>query len=381
MKPIYLDNNATTQIDNAVLDAMLPYFHEVYGNPSSILNEYGNKASQAIQDAKRLMVTCFHALSENDFIFTSGATESNNLALKGIVSSTVKKTPHIITSQIEHESILEVCKQLEQEGASITYLPVDTDGIVKVSDVEKAVTENTILISIMSANNEIGTIQPIEEIGAIARQHHILFHTDATQYIGFQLIDVSKISVDMISFSGHKIYGPKGIGGLYANAQARLRLQPQMLGGGQQLGLRSGTLNVPGIVGMAKAVEFLRIHQAEDNKRILTFRNQLMTFLVTKVGAVINGDKERRLPNNLNFYIPGITALSFIAKFPELSVSTGSACSSKSGKDSHVLKAIGLDRIAIDQSIRLGLGKGLREGDVYTIIELLNERMCRNVSG
>lgn len=378
MDSIYLDNSATTKTDDTVLAVMLPFFQEVYGNPSSTLNEYGYKASQAVRHAKNLLSSSFHALSENDFIFTSGATESNNLALRGCIFNFAKKAPHIITSQIEHESILQVCKQLEQEGVSVTYLPVGTDGIVKVSDVERAITENTNLISIMSANNEIGTIQPIEEISAIARQHRILFHTDATQYIGFRLIDVSKIPVDMISLSAHKIYGPKGIGALYANAQARRRLQSQMLGGGQQMGLRSGTLNVPGIVGLAKAVELLRLHQAEDNKRISTLRNKLMTFLETEIGAVINGNKEVRLPNNLNFYIPGITALSFIAKLPELAVSTGSACSSRSGKDSHVLQAIGLDKMAIDQSIRFGLGKDLNEDNINYVISLIHERIGGN---
>lgn len=375
MKPIYLDNNATTKMDDIVFAAMLPYFREEYGNPSSALNVYGHNAMWAVHNAKCLLANSFHALSENDFIFTSGATESNNFALKGIIASAQKKQPHIITSEIEHESILQVCRQLEQKGVSITYLPVGTDGLVKVADVERTITEKTVLISIMSANNEIGTIQPIEEIGMLAMRHHIFFHTDATQYISYRLIDVSKACVDMISFSGHKIYGPKGVGGLYANSKVRHRLQPQLAGGGQQMGLRSGTLNVPGIVGLAKAIELLSVHQVEDNQRILQFRNQLMTFLETEIGAVINGDKEKRLPNNLNFYIPGVTALSIIAKLPELAVSTGSACSSHSGKDSHVLTAIGLNASQLEQSIRIGLSKDLNDNDIKYIIKLIHERM------
>lgn len=357
METIYLDNNATTRMDDKVLKAMLPYMTEIYGNASSVLHSLGQTAACAVKQAQETLVECFNATSKNDFIFTSGATESNNLAISGIIQASREKNPHIVVSSIEHPSILQVCKYWEKRGVVCTYLPVDKLGRVSAIDVKNAIREETILISVMGANNEIGTIQPIEEIGEIAKNQEIIFHVDATQYLYYKLIDVQEMPVDLVSFTGHKIHGPKGIGGLYANSGARRKMLPQIRGGGQQNNLRSGTLNVAGIVGLAKAVEILAQHQKEDNERIREMRDLFLNRLQKKHLVVVNGTMEDRLPNNLNLYFPNISALQMMAKLPHLAFSTGSACSSASGISSHVLKKIMLDDTNIKNSLRFGLSR------------------------
>lgn len=377
METIYLDNNATTKIDEEVLKAMLPYMTEIYGNASSVLNSFGQAAAKAVVQSQNILADCFDADSKDDFIFTSGATESNNLAISGVIQAYHKKNPHIIVSTIEHPSILQVCKYWEKHGVTCTYLPVDQLGRVCIGDVEAAIRENTILISVMSANNEIGTIQPIEEIGQIARKNGIFFHTDATQYLYYKIINVRKLPVDLISFSGHKIHGPKGIGALYVNSRVRRKLMPQIRGGGQQKNLRSGTLNVAGIVGLAKAVEILTLCQEETNRTILELRNYFLNELKKNHLLFVNGDLKNRLPNNLNLYFPNVSALQLASNLPNLAFSMGSACSSEKGESSHVLKEIRLGEIDIRNSLRFGLSKytTFREIDmaVKSIDQVLND--------
>lgn len=371
METIYLDNNATTRMDDEVFAAILPYFQEFYGNPSSTLHFYGQQADYAVRQARGVLADCFHAASENDFIFTSGATEANNLAILGIARASKQKHPHVIVSSIEHPSVFQVCRQLEREGAVCTYLPADPSGVISVLEVERAITTDTILLSIMSANNEIGTIQPIEELGRLAHRHNILFHTDATQYVGYRLINVSHSPVDLMSVSGHKIYGPKGIGLLYAGAQARRVLKPQLYGGGQQNNLRSGTLNVPGIVGLAKAVELLARDQDRDSRRIAALRDSFLSLLQRDISVVVNGTMEERIPNNISFYIPGVSALWLASKLPELAFSMGSACATGSTQGSHVLAAIGLGSEQIDSTVRVGLSKFTSEEEVERAARLI----------
>lgn len=354
---IYLDNNSTTKMDADVFQSMFPYFSEEYGNASNIKNRAGKNANKAVKDSLYLLKECFNAKSSEDFIITSGATEANNLAISGLLMSD-SCPKHIIVSCIEHPSVLNVCRWWESRGIRCTFIPVDSNGIVKVDEIEKNITNNTCLISVMSANNEIGTIQPIGKIVEIARKRNILVHTDATQYIYYQFIDVQEIPVDMISFSAHKIHGPKGVGGLYANERARSMLNPIIFGGGQQEGLRSGTLNVPGIVGMAKAAQIQKKEQPIVNVRLLELRNLLLDILQRKVEFQINGDIRSRIPNNLNLIFPNIPANVLISNVPELAISTGSACSSeRTNNDSYVLKSIGIQENWARSAIRIGLSK------------------------
>lgn len=377
MKMVYLDNNATTRIDDAVLNAMLPYMTELYGNASSALHVFGQSAARIVSDSQNMLADYFNATSKNDFIFTSGATESNNLAISGIVRASQHKNPHIIVSSIEHPSILQVCKYWEQHGVYCTYLPVDSLGRVHTADVKKAVREETVLISIMGANNEIGTIQPIEKIVDIAKKNNILIHVDATQYLYYKLINVQELPADLISFSAHKIHGPKGIGALYANSVARSIMIPQIWGGGQQNNLRSGTLNVAGIVGLAKAVEILAQHQRDDNKRIIGLRNHFLNELQKRHLIIVNGDMENRLPNNLNFYFPDISALRLATMLPNLAFSMGSACSSASGLESYVLKGIGLNEKYIKNSMRFGLSKFTTHQEIEEAVKSITQALAK----
>ena len=364
---IYLDNNATTKVDNAVLEKMLPYFTEQYGNPSSTRNLLGKAANNAVEDSMYTIMDCFNAKSVNDFVVTSGATESNNFAITGVLESCEDEKKHIVVSCIEHPSIKNVCAFWEKKGIECTYLPVDDQGVVSIQDLKKSIRNETCLISIMSANNEIGTIQPIEEAANIARENGILFHTDATQYLYFNFWNVKKIPIDMISFSAHKLHGPKGIGGLYINARARKKIQPIILGGGQQKNLRSGTLNVPGIVGMAKAMSLLKEEQSQINTRIIGLRNLLINKLSEKNTVCINGSLLNRIPNNLNIYFPGVPAIALIEKLPNLIFSTGSACSSHiENEKNEVLQAIGRSEQQIKESFRLGFSKFTTEEEIIS---------------
>lgn len=382
---IYLDNNATTKIDEEVLKEMLPYFGELYGNPSNNKNWFGKAVDDIVEDSLYRIMDCFNANSINDFVVTSGATEANNLAITGILEADRNHKKHLIVSCIEHPSVLEVCRYWEGKGVECSYLPVNHDGVISLETLKNSIRPETCLISIMSANNEIGTIQPIEEIAEIAKKNDILFHTDATQYLYSKFLDVKKIPVDMISFSSHKLHGPKGMGGLYINAKARKKIHPLILGGGQQRNLRSGTLNVPGIVGMAKAMSLLKMDQGQINNELIRLKNILLHRLSEKHVICINGSVKDRIPNNINMYFPGVSAVALMEKLPDIIFSSGSACSnhSKDGK-SHVLKCIGLNDSQIKSSFRLGLSKFTTEEEVISTADqilLALERMYQENEG
>lgn len=370
MSIIYLDNNATTRMDDDVVAAMLPYFTEMYGNPSSTFHQFGLAAEQAVERVKRTISGYLNADSKNDIIFTSGATESNNMVLRGIIKETKIKKPHIIITSIEHASILYTCRLLEKNGVQCTYLSVNQNGKINLQELEDSIQDNTVLISIMYANNEIGVIEPIEEACKLAREHNILFHTDATQYIGAYPVDVRRLPVDMVTFTAHKIYGPKGIGILYANEKARTLLAPLITGGEQQHGMRAGTLNVASIVGMGKAIELLSRSQKEDSIRIASMRNTLADSLSAYGNIRINGDLKDRIPNNLNITLPGITAVALATKIPDIAFSTQSACSSISN-NSHVLKAIGMKEDEMKCTVRLGLSKYTTEDEISRTVKAI----------
>ena len=370
---IYLDNNATTKVDGEVLKEMLPYYEEFYGNPSNNKNEFGKRVRTVWEDSLYVIKDCFNAMSINDFVITSGATESNNLALTGILENDRRTKKHIIVSSIEHPSILEVCSYWEERGVECTYIPVDKNGIISLEVLESSVKPETCLISIMSANNEIGTIQPIEKIAEIAQKYDVLFHTDATQYLYYSFINVKDIPVDMLSFSAHKLHGPKGIGGLYINSKVRNKIQPIILGGGQQENLRSGTLNVPGIVGMSKAMSLLKENQEKINNELIYLRNLLLQQLAEKNKVCINGSVEKRIPNNINIYFPEVSANVLIERLADIVFSTGSACSSHAiNKNSYVLESIGLNDSQIKSSIRLGLSKFTKEEEIILAVDKIN---------
>ncbi len=358
--PIYLDHNATTPVDGRVLEKMLPYFCEVYGNASSIDHLHGNKAKQAVDAARQTIAKALGCRKESEIVFTSGATEANNLALIGAFRKFRDKGNHIISTAIEHPAVLDTLAYLRGEGAEITLLPVDSFGVVDLEELEKAIKKETILISVMFANNEIGTIQPIKEIGRIAKAKGILFHTDAAQAVGHEKINVYEMNIDLLSFSAHKFYGPKGIGGLFVRSYAPLiKLAPISFGGGHEKGMRSGTLNVPGIVGMAEALSLANKEMTTENKRLKEAAELICKRLQQAFPEIkLNGHPQLRLAHNLSLTIPGVEAKALIHKLKnKLSFSAGSACSTVKVEPSHVLKAIGLSDDETFQTIRLGLGR------------------------
>lgn len=368
-KRIYLDHAATTPLAAEVLEAMKPYFSEKYGNASS-LHSFGVEARDAVE-ASRKTAAKFLGAKLTEIVFTSGGTESNNLAIKGIAFANKTRGNHIITSKIEHHAIEEPCKWLEQHGFKITYLNVDRHGLVDPKEVEKAITKETILVSIMHANNEIGTIEPIEEIGKICKKHKVYFHTDAVQSFGKIPIDVKKMNIDLLSASSHKLYGPKGIGLLYINQD--VKIEPVQHGGGHEQGLRSGTENVPGIVGFAKAIELAEKNMKKETDRQTRLRDRIISEILKIPGAQLNGHPSKRLPNNVNVSIKGIEGESLLIRLNEkgIAVSTGSACSTKSLAPSHVLTAIGLTPEQAHGSLRITLGKDNTEQDVNYVLEEL----------
>ena len=353
---IYLDHNATTPVDPRVLEAMLPYFTEVYGNAASIDHEAGLIAMRAVETAREQCARIIGAADPKEIIFTSGATESDNIALFGVAEKDADKGDHIITCVTEHKAILDCCKRLEQMGKRVTYLPVDQYGLIDLDDLRKAITPRTILISIMFANNEIGTIAPVKEIGAIAHEHGVLFHTDAAQAVGHVPVDVEDMHIDLLSFSAHKIYGPKGIGGLYVRRRnPRVKVAPVIYGGGHELGLRSGTLNVPGIVGMGKALEIAGQQMKADAKKYREWTKMMYEQLCEQLGDVaLNGHPTQRLPHNLNVSIKGIESKSLVVQLKNIAISTGSACTSATVEPSHVIKALGFGEDRAHSAIRLG---------------------------
>ncbi len=373
--PIYLDNHSTTPVDPKVVEFMLPFFTEVFGNPSSKSHEFGWKAEAAVENARKLVARLINAESRN-IIFTSGATESINLAVKGAAEMYSAKGNHIITTKIEHEAVLDTCKNLEKKGFNITYLDVDDFGIVNPEDIRNSINDRTILVSVMYANNEIGTIQPICEIGKICRSKHVLFHTDATQAVGKIPVDVVRDSIDLLSFSSHKIYGPKGIGALFLRSRIpKIRLYRQIDGGLQERGLRAGTLNVPGIAGFGKACEIANSLLNGESKRINYLKNMLYNGIITGLNGVkLNGHPDKRIANNLNLSFEGINSDSLILAIKEIAVSTGSACSSETAETSHVLEAINVDEDLKRSAIRFGIGRFNTEEEIqYTVNKIIEK--------
>jgi cysteine desulfurase len=368
---IYLDHQATTPVDPRVLDAMLPYLTSGYGNPSS-LHAYGRQAAEAIRVARNQLRELIAASTESEVVFTSGATEADCLAITGIARALKGVGHHIITTAIEHKAVLASCRRLAEEGFQVTIIPVKADGLVNPADIAAAITPGTVLVSVMHANNEIGTIQPLAEIGNITREHGVLLHTDAAQSLGSLAFHVDHLGVDLASFSGHKIYGPKGVGALYVR-RGKIRPVPHIVGGGQEYGLRPGTLNVPGIVGIGQAAAILAEQRHVDTRRIADLRDQLLAMLGQTVSGVrLNGSLTRRLPGNLNITIPGIEADQLVDHLPGLAISTGSACSTGQPDPSHVLTAIGLDRSSARSSIRIGLGRSTTLQDIISAVQQIS---------
>ncbi|MEO8905678.1 MAG: IscS subfamily cysteine desulfurase [Polyangiaceae bacterium] len=377
--PIYMDNHATTPLDKRVLEAMLPYFTQDFGNAASRTHAYGWHAEAAVEDARETIAEYIGAESGKEIVFTSGATESDNLAIKGVAEYYKGKGNHIITTTIEHKAVLDSCKRLEKEGYTVTYVNAGPDGLVNPADIEAAITDKTILVSVMLANNEVGTIQPIAEIGAITRKRGVLFHCDAVQGFGKTPFDVRAMNVDLASLTAHKIYGPKGVGALYVRrSKPRVRLVAQMDGGGHERGNRSGTLNVPGIVGFAKAVQIFKQEGVAEAERIQGLRDRLHNKLNKELDSVfLNGHPEKRLPGNLNLSFSFVEGEGLMMAIKDVAVSSGSACTSASLEPSYVLRSMGLDEELAHSSIRFGLGRFNTEEEVDYVAELVIAKVKR----
>ena len=366
--PIYMDNHSTTPMDPRVLDTMLPYFIEKFGNAASRNHQFGWEAEEAVENARKQIAKLIHC-DAKEIVFTSGATESDNLALKGVVEMYKEKGDHIVTCTTEHRAILDTCKSLEKRGIKVTYLPVEKDGRVNPDEVRKALTDKTILISVMLANNEIGTIHPIAEIGKIAKEKGILLHCDATQGVGKIPVDVEALKVDLMSFTAHKIYGPKGVGALYVRKKGpRVRLVPQIDGGGHERGMRSGTLPVPLIIGFGKACELCEQEMPAESKRIAAMRDRLQSQIMTNLDeCYLNGHQTERLPHNLNISFAYVEGEALLMGVKEIALSSGSACTSATLEPSYVLRALGVGSDLAHSSIRFGLGRFTTDEEVdYT---------------
>lgn len=381
--PIYMDYHATTPMDPRVFEAMKPYFLEHFGNAASRNHSFGWEAEEAVEKARKQIAELIGATAK-EIVFTSGATESDNLAIKGVAEAHQGKGNHIVTCVTEHKAVLDSCKVLQKRGFEITYLPVQPDGLVDLQKLRGALTDKTILISIMAANNEIGTIHPVKEIGRMARERGILFHTDATQAVGKIPIDVDELCIDLLSITAHKMYGPKGIGALYVRSKnPRVKLMPQIDGGGHEQGMRSGTLNVPGIAGLGAACALAQKEMATEGERMIGLRERLRLGIVSQLEDVqVNGHVTERLPGNLNISFAYVEGESLLMGLKEIAVSTGSACTSANLEPSHVLKAIGLEDELAHTSIRFGLGRFNTEEEVdYTIQRVVEEvRRLREIS-
>ncbi len=356
--PIYLDYNATTPTDPRVVEAMLPYFTEIYGNAASRNHSFGWTAEKAVEDARELLGSVIHATGK-EIIFTSGATESNNIAILGAAEFHKSKGKHLITSPIEHKAVIDPFHALEQQGWEVTFLDVDQDGCIDLEQLERSIRPDTVLVSLMAGNNEIGTLHPLAEIGRITRKHGVLFHTDATQAYAKIPINVDEMNIDLLSLSGHKMYGPKGVGALYVRRKRpRARLAPVMFGGGHERGLRSGTLNVTGVVGMAKAAELCAEEMASETERQISLRQRLYSKLTAELDYVfLNGHPTERLPNNLNLSFGYVEGESLMMGIGDIAVSSGSACTSASLEPSYVLHALGVGDDLAHSSIRFGVGR------------------------
>ena len=376
--PIFMDNHSTTPMDPRVLEAMLPYFIEKFGNAASRNHQLGWEAEEAVENARKQIAKLINC-DAKEIVFTSGATESDNLALKGVVEMYKEKGDHVITCSTEHRAVLDTCKSLEKRGIKVTYLPVAKDGLVSPDEVRKAITDKTILISIMMANNEIGVIHPVAEIGKIAKEKGILFHCDATQAVGKVPVDVEALKVDLMSFTAHKIYGPKGVGALYVRKKGpRVRLVPQIDGGGHERGMRSGTLPVPLIVGFGKACELCQQEMEQEALRLSALRDRLKKGLEAKLDEVfINGSLEHRLPNNLNMSFAYVEGESLLMGINDIAVSSGSACTSATLEPSYVLKALGTGDDLAHSSIRFGIGRFNTEAEVDYVADRVVETVER----
>ena len=381
--PIYLDNQSTTRLDPRVLETMLPYFTEHFGNPHSTSHVYGQIAAAAVEDARAEIAALIHA-DPREIVFTSGATEANNLAIKGAAHfarahpRSARPRDHIVTLATEHKCVLESCAQLEREGFAVSYLPVEPDGLVDLDRLASALTGHTLLVSVLAAHNEIGVIQPIAEIGALCHAKGVLLHTDAAQAAGKIPLDVEAMRIDLMSISGHKMYGPKGVGVLYVRRRPRVRLLPLIDGGGQERGLRSGTLPVPLCVGIGRAAAIAAAEMAPEASRLRGLRDRLYQGLARRVaGLGLNGDTERRLAGNLNLSFPGISAPALIEACPTIAISTGSACTSATVEPSYVLRALGLPDELANSAIRIGLGRFNTAAEVDFAVDALAAAAAR----
>ncbi len=370
-QPIYLDYQATTPMDPRVLEAMMPYFTYKFGNPHSRSHSYGWEAEEGVEKARGQVAKLIGA-DEKEVIFTSGATESNNLAIRGVAEFYKDRKNHIVTTVTEHKCVLDTCRHLEQSGFEVTYLPVQKNGLIELEVLKAAITDKTVVVSIMAVNNEIGVIQPLAEIGKICREKKVFFHTDAAQAAGKIPLDVEAMNIDMMSISGHKIYGPKGIGALYVRRKPRVRLVPLIVGGGQERGFRSGTLPTPLCVGLGEAAEICMKEMDVEAKRLKKLQERMLKGLQAKLtDLVINGDLEHRIPGNLNISFAFVEGESLMMGIKGLSVSSGSACTSASLEPSYVLRALGVEEDMAHTSLRIGLGRFTTEQEVDTAVDEL----------
>jgi cysteine desulfurase len=374
--PVYMDNHATTPLDPRVLEEMLPYFKDRFGNAASRNHAFGWVAEEAVESARERIAKLIGATNK-EIIFTSGATESDNLAIKGVAEMYREKGNHIITAVTEHKAVLDTCKRLEKYGYRVTYLPVQKDGLIDLDDLKRALDDKTILVTIMAANNEIGVLQPIEEIGKMCRERGVIFHSDATQAVGKMPIDVNKQFIDLMSISAHKMYGPKGVGALYVRRKnPRVQLSPVIDGGGHERGMRSGTLNVPGIVGLGKACAIATEEMPKEACHLAGLRNRLKEKIMSRLDEVyLNGSMEQRLPGNLNISFAYVEGESLLMGINDIAVSSGSACTSATLEPSYVLKALGTGDDLAHSSIRFGLGRFNTEAEV----DYVADRVCETV--
>ena len=374
---VYLDNSATTPVDNRVIEEMLPFLTEKFGNASSI-HFFGQEARSAVDRARHQVASAINA-RPNEIVFTSGGTESNNLAIRGLVEANEKYGKHIITSQIEHPAVKNVCEVLEKRGFEITYLPVYEDGIVKIEDVKNALREDTVLISIMTANNEIGSVLPLKAIGKVCKDKGVLFHTDAVQAVGKIPLDVEDMGIDLLSLTAHKIYGPKGVGALYVRKKGpRVRLEPQIDGGGHERGMRSGTLAVPMIVGLGAACDLARREMPEETARTFRLRERLRKGIMDQLPETfLNGHPTERLPGNANISFAYVEGEGLMMGIKDVAVSSGSACTSASLEPSYVLRALGIGDELAHSSIRFGIGRFNTEAEVDFVVDLVTREVSR----
>ena len=377
--PVYLDNHATTPLDPKALEAMLPYLTAKFGNAASRNHCFGWEAEAAVDEAREQVARLIHAASPKEIVFTSGATESDNLGIKGVVESHKEKGNHVVTCVTEHRAVLDTCKALTRGGYAVTYLPVNRYGSLDLARLREAITEKTVLITLMAANNEIGTIHPLKEIGREAKARGVLFHCDAAQAVGKIPIDVEEMGIDLLSISAHKMYGPKGVGALYVRANnPKVRLSPMIDGGGHERGLRSGTLNVPGIVGFGKACEIARQEISAEARRMAELRERLKEGILSRLDEVsVNGHPTERLPGNLNMSFAYVEGESLLMALKDIALSSGSACTSASLEPSHVLRALGMEENLVHSSIRFGLGRFNSAEEIDYVVDRLVQEVTR----